>query len=184
MKMKTILFVLFLLSVVSARSQSLEGTYMALELNHLTIDTSGQVSFFGLDSFPKTVWFHEVRITIKGDSVSASKSPVYFRNGEKVYSSSDGGFLYYKGVIRKNNDVYITNAKLVDFDYIGFSTFNPPMSSKGDQHQNINLAKFKKYKNKDGIEVYLPKDILSQNYIIRYDKSGIWVNNLFFISVK
>lgn len=180
--MKRILFALFLFSVISARSQSLEGTYMALELNNLTIDTSGQVSFFGLDSFPKTVWFHEVRITIKGDSVSASKSPVYFRNGEKVYSSSDGGFLYYKGVIRKNNDVYITNAKLVDFDYMGFSTFNPPKSSKGDQ--NINLAKFKKRKNKDGIEVYLPKDILSQNYMIKYDKNGIWVNNLFFIRVK
>jgi len=112
---------------LTGKGQALDGKYIGLELNDLVIDTSGKLSFYGIADIAFDRHFHEVVITIKGNIITIEKSPVVFdTTGIKIYSASDGGFLTYKGEIVKNNQVYHSAVKLIDYEYTGFSTFEPP----------------------------------------------------------
>jgi hypothetical protein len=65
-------------STLVGQSQDLNGSYFSLELNGLSIDTTGDVNFFMQDAFPKQRWFYEVSITIKDGTITIDKFPVYF----------------------------------------------------------------------------------------------------------
>jgi hypothetical protein len=184
--------IVIVLSGLSACCQLLNGTYCALELNGLNIDTTGNVHFYLSDSFPKQTWFHEIRVVIMGDNMMIQKFPVYYdRLHHKKYSASDGGFLTYKGTVAKAKDVYIANAKLVNCDYIGFTGFQPPVANNDSsgrplpgmnpisKNYIIDTNKFDRFKAPWGF-IYLPKGIIRLDCIIRPDSQGIWINNRFY----
>lgn len=172
-------------------SQTIEGHYRAFELNGLTIDSIGNIYFYGIDSFPKEKWFHEVNVTIKGNRITIDKTPVYFADSSKSYSVSDGGFITYSGKLRQAGEIYYVRTKMVDYDYMGLTFFDPPKIdettgkpySETDTIKKIDLDKYDKIK-KDGVLVYFGKGILTQDYIIRPDKDGIWINNTFYYRQK
>jgi hypothetical protein len=189
---------LFLLTLVG-QTQILDGIYFALELNGLRVDTSGKVGFYMSDHYPKEKWFHEVKVIIKNNSITVDKCPVSYDSlGKKGYSASDGGFLTYKGAITKVGDLFIAKTRLVDYDYIGFSVFEPPLiaddldssyidtallgSKKPSLKERINeLRKTHDVtKGFHGNEVFLPKGTLRQDFVIRPDKGGLWINNVFY----
>ena len=83
---------------------------------------------------------------------------------------------------------------MVHYDYMGLSFFDPPKISDDNDTSAINqigtetpnrenekmkLVKYDRIK-KNGIYVYFPKGLLRQDYVIRPDKSGVWVNNVFY----
>ncbi len=190
-----------LLFTVLGRTQSLDGTYVALELISLRIDTSGTVSFYMKDSFPKEVWFHEVQVVIKGSKITVDKIPVTFDSlGGKGYSGSDGGFWTYKGTLLKLGDCFAAKTRLVAFDYVGFSLFEPPLlfqdeeAASGDRSpspvdtttETVRKPSVRELreihdvvKGVHGLETFLPKGTARQDYIIRPGKGGIWINNKF-----
>jgi hypothetical protein len=200
LKTSCLLFLIFL--SLFGKSQSLDGTYVALELINFKADTSGTVSFYGYENFPDEVWFHEVKMVIRGRKIHIQKSPVHFDSMEfKRYSASDGGFLTYNGTITKVKDIYIARTKLVAHDYIGFSLFTPPkiiidQERKADTSaagsENPTSKPSKKYSVKElrkrhdvvkglqGIEVFLPKGSTQQEFVIRVDIEGVWMNNKFY----
>jgi hypothetical protein len=198
--MKELLTFLALYSLTLAgQAQTLNGTYFALELNGLRVDTSGKVDFFESDSFPKEKWFHEVRIVINGNNITVNKQPVVFdSSGNKVYSASDGGFLTYKGSIAKTGTLFLATTRLTDYDYIGFSIFETPKLLVDTDSAYIDtvllnskqpdMAELRKTydatKGLRGIEVFLPKGTLRQDFVIRPDKDGLWVNNVFYYRRK
>lgn len=54
-------------------------------------------------------WFHVNQLTIIGDSVYMSSSPIYInKNKDTVHSASDGGFYSYEGTIKKTNSKRFT----------------------------------------------------------------------------
>lgn len=189
------LLTLFLFSLIIGRAQVINGTYFALKFNQLMIDTSGEVQFFMSESFAKEKWFHQVEVTIKGNSITIDKYPVHFDSaGIKWYSVSDGGFLTYKGQLIKHGDMYIAKTVLTDCDYIGFSIFAPPtIISDTDIESNLlksspvlerNLSQYETYKTKRGFKIYLPKGTVRQDLIIRQNEKGIWINNKYFYKRK
>jgi hypothetical protein len=64
-------------------------------------------------------WYHENRLTIRGDSVFLERVPVVVdKDGEKGYSASDGGFYSYQGRIRQYPDSLVAHLRLVNSDYV------------------------------------------------------------------
>ena len=66
---------------------------------------------------PKTRWFHQNILLIKGDTVILSKSPVYFENGRKFYSASTGGFFTYRGTIGLAAHRWRLELLLTEYEY-------------------------------------------------------------------
>ncbi len=180
------------------KAQIIDGNYKALELNGLSIDSTGNIYFYGIDSFPKEKWFFEVNVTLKGGQITVNKSPVWFTDTVKSYSASDGGFITYNGRFTKSGNIYIAKTKMIDFDYMGFSFFTPPdiadsnangsITNNGNKSPN-GIPEIKKKELYDRVEkngnyIYFVKGTLRQDYIIRPDKNGIWINNTFYIRQK
>jgi hypothetical protein len=66
---------------------------------------------------PRTRWLHENTLTIKGDAVTLSKSPVCIKKGKKFYSASDGGFYTYRGTLNVAERHWRVEVLLTDSDY-------------------------------------------------------------------
>ena len=195
---RLIIITFSLLSICSGYSQSIDGIYTAYEFNKLEIDSSGKVRFYGVDSFPKERWFYEVWVSIKSNQITISKSPVVFNDSIKIYSASDGGFITYKGPIVKSGDIFFAKVKMHSYDYIGFSIFDAPRvindfdTSHVDtplvkisiKEQERELKRTHDWIQKDGMYVFFPKGFLRQDYIIKPDKKGIWINNVFYRRAK
>ncbi len=185
MTKKAIFLAIVLSLIINLSAQNINGKYSSLLLNTLEIDTSGHIRFYGIDSFSTQKHFHEVEIKIHGKKISVRKSPVYFENDQKVYSVSDGGFLYYTGTLMTAGDVLIAKLNLVNCEYYGFSIFKVPklIGESPDPPDSVvraNSSLYDKFTTKDGEDIYIPKGVKSQDIILRPDKGGIWVNNIFF----
>jgi hypothetical protein len=188
---KFFFIVYFVFLGVMSRGQNLDGAYVALELNSLAIDSTGNVTFYMDESFPKEKWFHEIQVTIKGRNITIEKYPVVFDSlMHKAYSASDGGFLTYRGVLVKFDSLWITSVNLVECDYIGFSPFVPPIIIKdivADSVQlekkipsPLDLSKYEAFQPKFGPKIYLPKGTKHKDFILRRAKEGLWINNVLF----
>lgn len=180
------LFSFLLWIVVQGRSfsQELDGVYVGLELNSLQIDTSGKIYFYGIENFQAEKHFHEVKITVSGKNITISKYPVYFDSLGKTHSASDGGFLTYKGDIAGSDGYYVAVTQLVDFDYIGFSTYTPPGGDSSKMRSPEELKKEFDHMEWMGRTVYFPKGTVHRDYVIKKDREGIWLNNIFYNRLK
>lgn len=183
----------FLFLTLVGWTQALDGTYIGLELNDLTIDPSGKIYFYGVDTFPKQRHLHEVKVVIKANKITVDKYPVYFDSSGKTYSASDGGFITYGGTLIKSGDIYIAKTKMIAYDYMGFSFFEPPQIVDDTNSNNVKIQPKPSLNKSDqellgqydrinerGLFIYFPKGTLLHDYIIRNDKKGIWLNNEFY----
>jgi len=191
---KSIIFISLLLLIQPAKSQTIDGFYTTLELNGLEIDSAGNIYFYGIDSFKTEKWFYEVSVAIRANQITIEKNPVFFKDSIKSYSASDGGFITYKGILTKLGDTYIAKTKMSDYDYVGFSFFEAPKLTDDfyttfvdtpvvkefpKETERMRVEKYDRIK-KDGGYVYFPKGLLRQDLIIRPDKNGLWINNVFY----
>ena len=193
---KVILLISFSFLTLCGKTQSIDGTFVGLEFNGLTIVTAGQVYFYGVDTFPKQRWFHEVKVIIKSNRITVDKYPVCFDSSGKKYSASDGGFITYGGTLIKSGDIFIAKTKMITYDYMGFSFFDRPQMVVDEDSSTIKmqvetspkksekdlLEQYDRIKE-NGMFIYFSKGTLRQDFIIRYDKTGIWLNNVFFKQV-
>jgi hypothetical protein len=86
----------------------IEGTYIGWKpLEDLTPDVPG-------DS-----WFRVHRLTLKGKELTIEASPKIIEKGKVWSSSSDGGFLTYKGMIYEKEGVTRVKLRVVHSDYLG-----------------------------------------------------------------
>ena len=81
----------------------------------------------------------------------------------------------------KCGDVYIATVKLTDFDYIGFSTFVPPIligdTTTPPPIEKIDYSQYDSVMQR-GHKVYLPKGTVKQDWIIRKKPNGeVWIDN-------
>jgi hypothetical protein len=108
-------FLILLASTISAFAANpaqtrlfTDGTYLGMEpMVNLSPDE------------PKARWFHENTLVIRGDTVTLNKSPVWFKDGEKFFSASDGGFYTYRGTLSFVDGQWRVTLLLTDSDYVG-----------------------------------------------------------------
>ncbi|TGE19321.1 hypothetical protein [Hymenobacter elongatus] len=76
-------------------------------------------------------WYHENRLTFRGDSAFLEQVPVVVKEQEKSYSASDGGFYSFRGKISQYRDSLVAHFLLVNHDYvlIGYHMVNPADSA-------------------------------------------------------
>ena len=118
-KLYSIIFFCIVLSttIKTFGQNKIDGTFVGLLRIDEWTDEKGKKRYYGDDFEPKSQWYHETTLEIKNDSVRADKIPVSFRNGKESYSSSDGGFYYYKGIIKNINGKDTIYLKLLYCDY-------------------------------------------------------------------
>ena len=73
---------------------------------------------FDSSETPDQTWYHQNALQIRGSELSLHKAPVYCQDGKLHWSSSDGGFLWYKGTISGGT----ATLTFVDCDYCGKPT--------------------------------------------------------------
>ncbi len=87
---------------------------------------------------PDYRWFRKTYIKFKNDSVFIDQSPIAISKNDTIYSASDGGFYYYKGIKnKKGNQIKITTKEI--------SCGNCPTMVKKDS--NGEYVKVKREKN-------------------------------------
>lgn len=64
-------------------------------------------------------WYHENTVLIDQDSIFMYKTPLKIVNGRKLYSTSDGAFFYYYGVIKNINFKKYAYLTSYNCDYCG-----------------------------------------------------------------
>ena len=151
------------------------------------------------DSFPNQKWFHRVEVTINGKNIVIRKTPVFTDSTGKLWhSASDGGFLTYKGKITKTAGLYVAKTQLSAFEYIGFSTFEPPIIAKDVDSSLLYKTSNNKIrppiselskthdvtKGINGLEVFLPKGTIRQDLIITPEGKDLLINNVYYIKAK
>lgn len=68
---------------------------------------------FDTSETPGQTWYHQNALQISGNELRLYKAPVHCQDGKLQWSSSDGGFLWYKGAISGG----IATLAFVDCDY-------------------------------------------------------------------
>jgi hypothetical protein len=176
--------------------RDLNGKYYAFELNALSIDTLGNIDYYGKEGFPKEKWFYKVSVTILDSLISIEKSPIFFDSkGQINYSASDGGFLNYSGKLLKFGDYYIANTKLYDCDYIGLSPWQEPPKIVTDEigggntntkesFKRPDMSNYDTFVFKDGRTFFLLKGTIRKDFILRYENKELWINNERFYTTK
>ena len=95
--MKTVLNTLFfILILVSCNSKKIDSKNS--ETLFLGYEKIGILN----ESNPEMVWFYETLIKFKNDSVFIDQNPISVNKKDTLYSSSDGGFYYFKGTQTEN----------------------------------------------------------------------------------
>ena len=65
------------------------------------------------ESHPNYRWFRKTHIKFKNDSVFIDQSPIAISKSDTIYSASDGGFYYYKGIkTEKGNQIKMTTKEI------------------------------------------------------------------------
>lgn len=83
---------------MTAFGQKMDGVYQGLiEMCHT--DSMGVKTCFGDELESDGKWYHLSYLKLEGDSVFLDMYPVSITEvGDTLYSASDGGFYFYKGV--------------------------------------------------------------------------------------
>lgn len=89
------------------------------------------------ESQPDYRWLRKTYIKFKNDSVFIDQSPIAISKSDTIYSASDGGFYYYKGIKNeKGNQIKIATKEI--------SCDNCPTVIKKDSNGNSFLLKREK----------------------------------------
>ena len=95
---------------------------------------------------PKQKWYHKNILKIKNDSVFLDRIPISKIGKKTLYSSSDGGFYYYKGIVIKENNQTKIELTEVGCDYC------PTLVSKNENEKSPKRKLYGKITS-EGIEI-------------------------------
>lgn len=85
--------------------------------HYLGMDYMGKMAVTPEDTTDR--WYHENKLTIRGDSLTLTSVPVVFYEGRpKAYSASDGGFYEFRGKIMRQDKQLIAKLQLTSQDYV------------------------------------------------------------------
>ncbi len=101
--MKVYYFIFLIVSTLSFSQAKKEKTYVGYEPIMWNTDKYGNRTNTDFEN-PKQKWYHKNILKIKNDSVFLDRNPVTKIGKKTLYSASDGGFYYYKGIIIKENN--------------------------------------------------------------------------------
>ena len=101
--MKIYCFIFLTVSTLSFSQTTKQKTYVGYEPIMWNKDKDGNETNTDSEN-PKQKWFHKNILLIKNDSVFLDRIPVSKIGKKTLYSSSDGGFYYYKGIIIKDHN--------------------------------------------------------------------------------
>ena len=101
--MKVYCFIFLTLSTLSFSQTTKQKTYVGYEPIMWNKDKEGNETNAVFEN-PKQKWYHKNILKIKNDSVFLDRIPVSKIGKKTLYSSSDGGFYYYKGIIIKDHN--------------------------------------------------------------------------------
>ena len=106
MKTLFLLSVTFLFSIASF-GQKKDGVYKGLiEMCHT--DSMGVKTCFGDELESNDKWYHLSYLKLENDSVFLDMYPISItESGDTLYSASDGGFYFYKGVFSNSEELNI-----------------------------------------------------------------------------
>lgn len=110
-----------LITLSSADCHHRTGTYTTME-EMCWVNSAGARKCYG----PPKTWFHEKTLVIKQDSLYIRSVPVVMENGEKLYSASDGGFMYYTGTVHCDKKGLIARYAIRRCEYCGLKTRKDP----------------------------------------------------------
>ena len=109
------------------------------------------------ESNPEMIWYYQTLIKIKNDSVFIDQYPIMIYDKDTLFSSSDGGFYYFKGIISKKEEKIFT--KLISCDYCGIRV---------------------KKKSDGTFEIVMRE----KNFEIKIVSDGLFVDNQLFKKIK
>ncbi|WP_395053977.1 hypothetical protein [Flavobacterium sp.] len=101
--MKTFCLFFLIISSWSCSKKINQEVYVGYEPIMWNTDDNGNKTNTDFQN-PSQKWFHRNILKIKNDSVFLDRTPLSIIGNKTLYSSSDGGFYYYKGIIIKEND--------------------------------------------------------------------------------
>lgn len=100
----------------------LNGLYVGFEYKGISADPAYPGKVFKL--------YHKGYIKIRGDSAFLDQGPVFVHGEDTISSASDGGFYYYSGLLKRNNDTVTLSLKELFCDYCGVFTETKPDGTK------------------------------------------------------
>jgi len=104
MKSLLMLSITFLISL-SAFGQKMNGVYEGL-IDMCHTDSMGVKTCFGDELESNDTWYHLSYLKFENDSVFLDMYPVSITEiGDTLYSASDGGFYFYKGVFSSSAEL-------------------------------------------------------------------------------
>ncbi|WP_445725608.1 hypothetical protein [Flavobacterium sp.] len=166
--MKIYYLVFLLISTISFSQTKKEKTFVGYEPIMWNKDKEGNETNADFEN-PKQKWYHKNILKIKNDSVFLDRVPVSKIRKKTLYSSSDGGFYYYKGIIIKEH-----NQTKIELTEIGCE-YCPTVVSK---NKNEIIPKRKLYGKitEEGIEINNVKinEIEYSEFILRSEN---WKEN-------
>lgn len=182
--MKFILALILLTCCFAACAQSLKGTYTANEPRRYKTDEFGYVVFYPISKYP---WYFEVKVTVQNDLIDVVKRYVYSDSlARKHYADSSTNTYHYRGKLLKAGDRYVVKTYLMNKP-AGYIYINGRYTAEANNYNNTELLRTTKdeaivhrnYRYSDGT-FYVLKEEIEQDLVIRWDKSGIWINNKFY----
>ena len=96
----------------------LSGVYIGYEEMFFTDENGITHTSYDLDN-PQDKWYRQTILKIKGDSAFADQCAVIVRNKDTLYSSSDGGFYFWSGLISTSDSTAKINLTELFCDYCG-----------------------------------------------------------------
>ena len=114
--MKIYCFIFLTVSTLSFSQTKKEKNYVGYEPIMWNKDKDGNETNTDFEN-PKQKWFHKNILIIKNDSVFLDRIPVSKIGKKILYSSSDGGFYYYRGIVKTENGQKIIELTEISCDY-------------------------------------------------------------------
>lgn len=109
---------------------SLNGMYVGLE-EMCDTDTNGVKDCFSDPSRPSRKWYHLSYLKIKNDSAYLDQNPINIgSHNDTLWSSADGGYYYYSGLVKKKDSVISISLTERFCDYCGVPVKTKPDGSK------------------------------------------------------
>lgn len=109
-----------------------QGTYVGLE----------KMTRYENAAKPNYKWYHLSVLTFKGDSVFLDQSPIAIYKKDTIFSTSDGGFYYYKGKLKMYQGKTIADFALDSCAYCPnlLTSFTPPKLVREDGTVSTNYS--------------------------------------------
>ena len=152
--MKKFYYIFLLFSIFGCSQTSKEKLFVGYEPIMWNKDKNGKETNEDFEN-PNQKWFHKNLLKVKQDSVYLDRVPISKIGKKTLYSSSDGGFYYYRGIVKTENGQKLIELTEISCDYC------PELVSEN------------------------PKEVIQKRKLFgKITKNGIEINNVKFFDIE